>query len=290
MEDLNWRWYKNEKLKTTARHFFVFCYNAIMPPTPWASARKLFYTISVIAFFALVAVGVYFSQYYRAPTCTDGKQNQNEEGVDCGGSCAVICPASVADPIVLWNRSFPVARGVYNAVAYIENPNANLGVKMVTYRFKLYDEENILVAERVGKAFIAPNERFAIFEPRINTGERIPKRTFFEFIKFSDWTKLDKEMPKILVRGEKSSSIGTSSRVDATLQNSTIVDISDVNVVAIVYDKNNNAMAVSATKVDKLKADSSYNVAFTWDVPFLPESSPWRVEVIPRVDLFGLVF
>jgi hypothetical protein len=254
----------------------------------WATTRKAAYTFGVIMFFILIAAGIYFLRYYRAPTCTDGKQNQNEEGVDCGGSCAVICPLSVADPITLWSRAFPVSHGIYNAVAYIENPNSKVGVKNVTYRFKLYDEENVLVAERIGKAFITPNERFAIFEPRISTGERIPKRAFFEFIQFSDWTKLDKDMPKILVRGEHSSNFDTSPRVDATLQNGTIVDIHDINVVALVYDKNDNAMAVSSTKVDNLKADSSYDVAFTWDVPF--PSEPARVEVIPRVDLFGFVF
>lgn len=254
----------------------------------WASSRKLAYTLGVIMFFIIIAIGVYFLQYYRPPTCTDGKQNQNEEGVDCGGVCAVACTASIADPIVLWSRAFPVSHGIYNAVAYIENPNANLGVTMVTYRFKLYDDANVLVAERVGKAFIAPNERFAIFEPHLNVGERIPKRAFFEFIKFSDWTKLGKDMPKILVRGEKFSNTDTAPRVDATLQNGTIVDIPDINVVAIVYDKNDNAMAVSATKVDKLKADSSYDLAFTWDVPF--PSLPSQVEVIPRVDLFGFTF
>lgn len=259
-----------------------------MPPTPWASARKLLYTMGVIIFFALIAIGVYFSHYYKQPTCTDGKQNGKEEGIDCGGSCAVVCSVSVADPIILWSRTFPVTHGMYNAMAYIENPNSNLGVKSVTYRFKLYDDKNILVAERVGKAFIAPNERFAIFEPRINTGERVPKRAFFEFIKFSDWTKLDKDMPKILVRDEKFASMETSSRVDVTLQNGTIVDISDINVAVIVYDKNDNAIAVSSTRVDKLKADSSYDLAFTWDVPF--PSEPSRVEIIPRVDLFGFTF
>ena len=24
-------------------------------------------------------------------TCQDGRQNQNEEGIDCGGSCASAC-------------------------------------------------------------------------------------------------------------------------------------------------------------------------------------------------------
>lgn len=254
----------------------------------WASSRKSAYTISAIIFFILIAVGVYFSRYYKAPTCTDGIQNQKEEGVDCGGTCTVVCEASTASPIVLWSRAFPSSHGVYNAVAYIENPNSDVGVKSVTYRFKLYDENNVLVAERLGKAFVVPNERFAIFEPRISTGERVPKRAFFEFVKFSEWTKLDKEMPKILVRNEIISNPDTLPRVTATLQNGTLVEISDINVVGIVYDKDDNAMAVSATHVDRLSADSSFDIAFTWDVPFPSESS--RVEVIPRVDLFGFTF
>lgn len=254
----------------------------------WASTRKLTYTLAILLFFVLLGIGFYFMRYYKPPTCTDGKQNQDEQGVDCGGSCTVECKANVADPIILWSRAFPISRGLYNAVAYIENPNPNVGVKTVTYRFKLYDDKNILIAERVGKAFIAPNERFAVFEPRISTGERIPKRVFFEFIQFSDWTKLDKETPKLLIRGEKFSNVDISPRVDATIQNGTIVDVSDIHVVAIVYDKDDNAIAVSATVVDMLRADSSYNVAFTWDVPF--SGNPSRVEVIPRVDLFGFTF
>jgi hypothetical protein len=254
----------------------------------WASTRKSVYTLGVVLFFLIISVWVYMLQYYKAPTCTDGKQNQTEEGIDCGGTCAVTCKASVANPIILWSRAFPITHGWYNAVAYVENPNPGVGVKSVTYRFKLYDDENVLVAERIGKAFIAPNERFAILEPRISVGERIPKRAFFEFLQFSDWVKLEKDMPKILVRGEKFSSTNTSSRVDATLQNGTIIDIPDINVVAIVYDKNDNAMAVSGSVVDKLKADSSYNITFTWDTPF--PSTPARVEVIPRIDLFDFTY
>ncbi len=248
----------------------------------WATTRKLAYTVGVVLFFAMLGIIGYFWHYYEAPSCTDGKQNQSEEGIDCGGTCAMACSSSVAMPIDLWRRSFLVAPGFYNAVAYIENPNPNLGVQKATYRFKLYDEQNVLVAEREGKVFIAPNERFAIFEPRIKTGERIPKRTFFEFLTFSDWIKNDTEKSKILVRDEKFSNISTLPRVDAILQNGTIVDIHDIDVVAIVYDKNENALAVSATKVDVLKGDSSQAITFTWPTPF--SNNPTHVEIIPRIN------
>ncbi|MBI2120522.1 MAG: hypothetical protein HYT94_02770 [Parcubacteria group bacterium] len=252
----------------------------------WASTRKFAYTAGVIFFFMLIAGGVYFAHYYEAPSCTDKKQNQDEEGIDCGGSCAVVCTVNIADPIVLWSRAFRVVDGLYNAVAYVENPNPGVGVQTATYRFKLYDENNVLVLERVGKVFIAPKERFAVFEPRLNTGNRVPARAFFEFIKFSDWTKIPEEAPKIIVRGEKFSSLDSSPRVDAILQNSTIADIHDIDVVALVYDGSDNAIAVSATKVDVLKADSTYNLAFTWEQPF--SSAPSRAEIIPRLDLSGV--
>lgn len=251
----------------------------------WATTRKFMYTAGVILFFGVITAGLYFLRYYEAPSCTDGKHNQDEEGTDCGGSCAVVCPVNIAEPIVLWSRVFSVTGGIHNAVAYVENPNQGVGVQMATYRFKLYDENNVLVLERVGKGFIAPKERFAVFEPRLNTGNRVPKRAFFEFVRFSDWTKVPQEMPKMIVRGEKFSNLSSSPRVDAVLQNGTIVDINDIDVAAIVYDENDNAMAVSATKVDVLKADAIYNLAFTWEEPF--PSSPSRVEIIPRVDPFG---
>ena len=59
----------------------------------------------------------------QAPTCTDGKQNGDELGVDCGGGCVDFCSNQITMPTVLWSRAFPVTTNVYNATAYIENKN-----------------------------------------------------------------------------------------------------------------------------------------------------------------------
>lgn len=251
----------------------------------WAAKRRTIYALSILGAFALIGTIVYFTKYYNPPSCFDKIQNQDEEGVDCGGMCDVVCAQAITQPVVLWARTFQVARGVYSAVAYIENPNVGLGTPEAVYHFKLYDAENILVSEVFGRAFISPNEKFAVIEPRISTGQRVPARAFFEFLSYSSWIKEPKDRPLMVVRGEKASNAKTSPRVDAILQNGTIFDIPDVDITAIVYDKNENAIAASATLVEVLPKDSSLNLVFTWPMPF--RTDPARIEIIPRINVFS---
>ena len=55
----------------------------------WAAKKQLTYLL-----FALVAVAGLIAAIWlniTAPSCTDGKQNQDEQGIDCGGVCAKEC-------------------------------------------------------------------------------------------------------------------------------------------------------------------------------------------------------
>ena len=82
---------------------------------------------------AILVVGfIAYRVLYEAPTCSDGVQNGDEEGVDCGGACDRVCSFQAVDPIVLWERFFEVGPGVYNTVALIENPNVNTIARDVT--------------------------------------------------------------------------------------------------------------------------------------------------------------
>ena len=63
-------------------------------------------------------------------------------------------------------------------VGYVESVNAKAGIESIIYKFKLYDEKNILIEEKLGKTYVGPNEQFAVFESGIRTGQRIPKRVF----------------------------------------------------------------------------------------------------------------
>ncbi|MCR4323244.1 MAG: hypothetical protein NUV61_04120, partial [Candidatus Azambacteria bacterium] len=58
----------------------------------------------------------------------------------------------------------------------------------------------------------------------------------------------------------------------------------NIEVVAILYDIEDNAIAVSATHVDSIDKNGTQQVSFTWQEPF--EVNPVRISVIPRVNFF----
>jgi len=249
----------------------------------WASRRRSIYVAIVVAVALIIIVPIAFSIFNKEPTCFDGKQNGQEFGVDCGGICEKLCTIQISDPALIWSRSFKVADGVYNSVAYIENPNFNSGVLNIPYTFKLFDNKNLLIAERKGSTYISPNSVTPIFEGVISTGQRIPVKTFFEFDRFPEWYQSDNERTLLSVKDMVLTGEDSSPRIDAVLSNSSIEDIKDIEVVVIVFDSRDNAIAVSSTFVERLADRSSRNLVFTWPNAF--DTKPSRIEIIPRIPL-----
>lgn len=230
----------------------------------WASKRKLAY---IGAFFVLVFAGLAvptFLAVYEAPTCSDGKQNQKELGVDCGGPCSILCEAQAFNPIVLWQRSFKGNLDMYNAVAYIENPNLDSSARNLPYIFKFYDERGVLIFEREGKTDVLANRIFPIFEDRIETKGRVPAKVTFEFTREPIW-EVDESQPlDIRVSSQSLLSDRAFPRVVGTVENKSSTPLFNVEVVAIVYDSNDNAVTASRTFIEKLDKNSSADVVFTW--------------------------
>lgn len=258
----------------------------------WAQKRQITYFFIFLSI--VLAIGSIFilPRILKKSTCFDGKQNGVEAGVDCGGSCALVCRESVRDMSLLWARSFPVSGSVYNSVAYIENPNPNAGIERLKYEFRLYDENNVFITLREGEAYIGPNGKYAILEPGIDTGNRIPKRTTFSIL---DKNILWKAVPgdfvsKVSLRtsGETIQLLNGKLRVEADLINDSVYDIADVNISAVVYDKEDNAVAVSRTTRGELKAQSKNRLVFTWIQSF--SEDPLRVELITSVNPYTLSF
>src|SRR5262245_42578779 len=131
----------------------------------WASRRRATYTTGAIVFFVILLGGPLVYWYLKIPeTCSDGIKNGDETAVDKGGSCPLLDERLLSPHAILWARQFSVRDGSYNVIAYVENPNENAGVKVAPYRFRLYDDRNILVAEREGAGFIMPGTVTPIFE------------------------------------------------------------------------------------------------------------------------------
>ncbi|MBI5134487.1 MAG: hypothetical protein HZA81_03855 [Candidatus Taylorbacteria bacterium] len=233
----------------------------------WSTRRKTGFFFGFLVFFAL-AVGLpTFLALYKAPTCSDGKQNGEERGVDCGGACTKLCPADFAMPKVLWSHSVRVVPGIYNSLAYIENPNPTVEAGSISYTFKLYDGDGILVAERKGKSFIPAGQRFAVFEGTIETGERFPVRTTFEFTGVPGW-RPGMSLAKLRALSVDLADDG-SPKAEARVKNESVDRASrDVDVFIVLYDDEDNRIAFSKTVVESLLPGETTTLYFTWPEKF----------------------
>ncbi|NQV93416.1 hypothetical protein HQ403_02855 [Candidatus Kaiserbacteria bacterium] len=246
----------------------------------WAGKRRTLYGSGISLFFIVVLGVPAFIFFYERPTCFDGVQNQEERGIDVGGPCVLLHSSQVQNTAILWARSFEVIPGVYNSVAQIDNPNFAAGAINVQYSFKLFDGNNILIAERKGRTYLSPNKVISVFEGGIETGERVPTRTFFEFLKEPMWEKVTDVTEGLEVKSRVLSDESTTPRIDAIISNESFRDIFDIEVIVTVFNTEDVAIGSSRTIIDVLPKQSSQNVTFTWPQKFTSTVS--RIEIVPQ--------
>ncbi|MBI5469797.1 hypothetical protein HY968_00535 [Candidatus Kaiserbacteria bacterium] len=235
----------------------------------WALRRRLLYIFGVVAFFGIVVGGPLAYKYFTIPpTCTDGIQNQGETAPDRGGPCPFVDERALSAIGTLWARGFRVRDGSYNAIAYVQNPNVQAGVRSVHYQFRLYDSTNVLVAEREGSTFIMPGGITPIFEGGISTGNRIAARTFFDFTDALEWERLYPAADAISVTNMALTDTATSPRITANITNTSVAPVQDLLVSVVVFDTAGNAFTASQTRVARLGAGEMTKVIFTWPDPY----------------------
>lgn len=253
----------------------------------WAEKRKkrILIILGILLFIGLVFA--VFSFQNTEPTCFDGIQNGQESGIDCGGDCQKVCRDEVRNIVVWWERPFKVSHGVYNAVAFFDNQNLESGIQEVNYEFRLYNQDNVLVSEpRVGTTFVEANKRSAVFESGIETGDEDAYTAFFKISSVQNWEKTDRSYSYNFFKvGEPVlSSQDTTPKLSAPVENISFYNLTEIPVVVILYNQEDNAIAASQTFIDSIGQGETKKVYYSWPEPFGDTVS--RVEVIPRIDPF----
>ncbi len=249
----------------------------------WSTKKQLNYGMMlVLILIIIIGVPIYFNFFNTAPTCFDGRQNQDEAGVDCGGVCSRACSADVIkDPLILWNRSFPIANGKYNLVAYLQNPNINYVSEPFSYVFNVFDEKNILIGTREGTINAPYNKNFVVFEQAFDAGKRTIGKITFEITSKVVWIKSPAQAAKFNVSSDQIVSVGGTPTLTSTITNKTVETFNNFYVVAIVYGVDGNATVVSRTLVDELRSNGKAVVVFTW--PYLTDLKYSKIELLPRI-------
>lgn len=247
----------------------------------WSTKRK-FYYLSITLISLGIALGVpAFLLLYKAPTCSDGKMNGNEKGVDCGGSCIMLCQDNFLSASIEWSKFDEAGPNLFNLGAYISNPNLDAEAREVKYRFELFDEEGIAIVERDGEIYIPPHGNVLAFEPAVNVGERIPTRVMFRFLENPFWQKVQISPINLREKNRDVSDEESAPKLSTVFENTGLKPYGKIDVFAILFDEQKNVIGFSKTRIDSIPKDGEESAFFTWSIP--RKASISSVEVIPVV-------
>lgn len=247
----------------------------------WRTKRKLTYTTIALSPLFVIAGIIYTATFFPNPTCSDGIQNQGEEGVDCGGVCERLCQAAVPSLDTVWDRAFSVSDSVYNLAAYIENPNRDLVARDVPYRFRVYDRDNILISERYGQMDILPQPAMIAFAAGVDTNGREVSRVDFSFTQVPFWEESTINEVRFDTNNRDFDASGSTPRLSVDVTNVNSRPLRDIRLAALVLDSNGQAVHVSQTLVGELDVQETDSVVFTWREPFPNKSNFYQTQIIP---------
>lgn len=257
----------------------------------WRNRRRaLIVLILLTAFLVLIVLPVWLLTR-EAPTCFDGKQNQGEAGIDCGGSCALMCRHQVQPLKIIWAKMFPIRKGSYDVVAYVENQNVAAGAPRIPYTAKLFDASGTVIAERSGETFALPNERFAIFAGNILSGEKVPAEGSIEIAADFPWVVATAPKKQIVVSDKVLVGTDKVPKLSALLANGELETLRNIEVTVVIYDVTGNSVAVSTTKVAKIQDKGTEKIVFTWPAPLAyvaeTEKCETPVDIVLALDRSG---
>lgn len=248
----------------------------------WASRRQLIIVSIILAVIAALVASVVIAIVYETPSCSDRKQNQDETGVDCGGSCARLCAADALAPRIDFVRHFTNQQGRTDAIAYVTNPNRTGAIDDARFTVEVYGTDGTVLARSEGTVDLAPGATVPVYLPNVFSGNLPVARVFLTF----DTVAVDRyEDTRIIPRYNNDALLtgAGSPRVSASFTNPSAYPLRDIPVVATVFDASGNAIAATQTLLAELPPQGVAEVVFVWNEPF--SAAPARIDVVPIVEL-----
>lgn len=253
----------------------------------WRTSRQLTILGVATTFLVLVVAGIYFGLFYTSPTCIDGKKNQGEEEVDCGGPCAPCAFKYQKNVEVYFSRFIQVRLSNYDVVAQLQNPNDHLMASPLTYLVRLYDDKGAEVGRRENVAYLYPNDKMYVVENNFYTERTVvraevsivPDQTKFVFI--------NELRPELNIANKKYEVVreeGRSyARVTADIFNQEPFAYRMVDVRAALIDNSGNIIGVAKTVTRDVSPGETKRVEFNW--PAVPSGEVLRVDMEARTNI-----
>lgn len=250
----------------------------------WAARRRLtvFLLLGALVFSVLLIIG--FTFFYTPSSCSDGKQNQDETGIDCGGRCNQLCSADVRIPSIQFVRALQQS-GRTDAIVYVENVNQSAEAKNALVTVELRGNDGALMGKASTRAYFPPASAIPlnvvpVFFPGVLSGQQAVRQAFATTTELT-WIKSFTVL-KPTVRVDQSTiqvQEGNEPRITAIVQNTTAKTQYQIPVIVTVFDTSGTAIAASQTLAATVPPQGSTRITFTWNEAFTAPVG--RVDVVP---------
>lgn len=241
-------------------------------------AKQLIFGSVFLAVLAGVVAWIWYTTLPK-PSCFDSIRNQNEEGVDCGGVCAVLC---TKEPVfrtvnVLGAQLFETNPAMYDVLGEIENKNADFGSPSFAYEFSLLDASGTALTARRGNSYILPREKKFVVEQRlVLPADKVILKAASATLRIFDerWVEVGVlENISIAVRNKELSPLSGAGaerawRASGVAVNGTGYDLERVDIMIIVRADNGAPIAVGSTDVRVLKSGEQRAFEVRWPGDF----------------------
>lgn len=232
--------------------------------------------LTIIALYLLstlvIGTGLYFL-FQPKPSCIDGKQNQNETGIDCGGVCLVACIEKIVgnDILVREIAFIPTDRGKYDIVAKIFNPNNDIGAASFQYSLFLRDANDKELTRVSGTNFILPQETKSLLAFNLEPGQ-IPAKAVIELSNF-EWTRPKgyRAKPELNIYSRRYVSNPDPSvfgAAIATLVNESLYDFRKIQIKVVLRDASGAPLAANQSEMQTVTVGREQDIRIVFPQPF----------------------
>lgn len=246
-------------------------------------AKKSLIAFLYFLFLVLFSTAFYFL-FLKAPeTCFDGKQNQNERGIDCGGVCSLTCKENIqGEALQIKEQEFIKSRGnTYDILAKVFNPNGEVGAVSFSYTASLLDATGAVLDSRTNTAQILPLENKYLLVFNLET-QNVPAKVAIQ-INDIVWERFSgyQEKPAVNIYRENYKEVSSSvvfSEATGLVSNESPFDFKSLTVQVILRDAFGKPLAVNSNEMKTMYARENRDFRLIW-----PTAFPGKVENVEMV-------
>lgn len=237
--------------------------------------KQLFFGAVYVLIIGVLLLGAFFSFFAKYPTCFDALQNQEEEGIDCGGPCMLTCERQAARIVAREVQVLSAGEKKTSLVVPVTNTTQHYGVYRFDFTFEVFSEFETKLGTFAGVSSLEPGETKYIVVPNISLDPRDIARATFTTAS-PEWRE-SSALPTLSFETKdlKTTLRGDGIEATGTVENTGASASGKIRSIGVLFGKDGSIIAVSGTTLASIPAFDS--APFT---VFFPRTA----EIVQKMD------